>query len=177
MWHKRTIKLDKNTSIKARPGNNVFVANRGDVSFEYPDSWIVKPSDNSICFYDAEPPADQCVLEFSIMHLDLRVDWSNLPLDQMLCSAIGDETGPRDLATVRKLEKGDLKLVWLEYDFLDPVEKRTALSRCALALSADVLPLITFNFWPEDRAKCERVWDDLLETLRLAKGQRFKQRN
>ena len=177
MWHKRTIKLDKSISIKARPGNNVFVANRGDVSFEYPSSWIVKPSETSICFHDAQPPADQCVLEFSILHLDLSVDWSNLPLDQMLCSAMGDEAGPRDLASVHRLVRGDLKLVWLEYDFIDPVEKRTALARCALALRADVLPLITFSCWPEDRQKWEPVWNDLFETLRLAKGERFKRRN
>ena len=177
MWHKRTIKLEKNISIKAKPGNNVFVANRGDVSFEYPSSWIVKPSDTSICFYDAEPPADQCVLEFSIMHLDLRVDWAKLPLDQMLCSAMGNEAGPRDLGSVHRLARNDLKLVWLEYDFLDPVEKRTALSRCALALRADVLPLMTFSFWPEDGPKWGPVWNDLLETLRLATGKRFQRRN
>ena len=153
------------------------MANRGEVSFEYPGSWIVKPSDNSICFYDAEPPTDQCVLEFSVMHLDLSVDWANLPLDRMLCSAIRDEAGPRDLASVHRFTRGDLKVVWLEYDFLDPVEHRTALARCALALRAEVLPLITLSFWPEDKQKWEPVWHDLLETLRLADGQRFRQRN
>ena len=95
----------------------------------------------------------------------------------MLCSAVGDETGPRDLSSVHTLARGDLKLVWLEYEFIDPVEQRTALARCALALRAAVLPLITFSFWPEDRQKWEPVWNDLFETLRLAKGQRFKRRN
>ena len=165
MWHKRTIKLNKNISVKAKPGNNIFVANRGEVSFEYPGSWIVKPSDNSICFYDAEPPTDQCVLEFSIMHLDLSVDWSNLPLAQMLCSAMRDEAGPRDLASVQRFTRGDLKLVWLEHDFIDPVENRTALSRCALALRAEVLPLITFGFWPEDFRRCNAYWHHALKTL------------
>lgn len=177
MWHKRTIKLDQNTSIKAKPGNNVFVANRGEVSFEYPSSWIVKPSETSICFNDAEPPSDQCALEFSIMHLDLNVDWSSLPLDQMLCSAVRNEAGPRDPASVHRLARNDFKLAWLEYDFLDPVEKRLALSRCALALGADILPLITFSFWPEDVPKWGPVWNDLLETLRLARGERFRRRN
>src|SRR5688572_17199986 len=105
MWQKGTITLDKNVSIKAKPGNNVFVANRGDVSFEYPSGFIVKPSDNSICFYDAEPPADQCVLEFSIMHLNLIADWSNLPLDRMLCSAMGGEA-KTCLARVRLCRSG-----------------------------------------------------------------------
>ena len=172
MWHKRTIKLEKNISIRARPGNNVFVANRGDVSFEYPSSWIVKPADNSICFYDAEPPADQCVLEFSILHLDLSVDWSHLPLDQMLCGAVGNEAGPCDPASVHRLTRGDLKCVWLEYEFIDPVEKRTALARCALALRADVLPLIMLSFSPEDRQKWEPFWNALFETLRLAEGEK-----
>ena len=177
MWRKRTIQSDKNVSIKSKPGNNVFIANRGDVLFEYPASWIVKPSDNSICFYDAEPPADQCVLEFSIMQLQFGVDWSNLPLDRMLCSAVGDNAGPRDLATVQRCVRKDLKLVWLEYEFLDPIEKRTALTRCALALHAGVLPLITFSFWPEDLQKWTPFWNDLLDTLRLAQGPRFLRRN
>lgn len=64
IWQKRTIKLEKDFPIQAKPGNNVFVANRGNVYFEYPRSWIVKPSDNSVCFHDAEPPADNCVSSF-----------------------------------------------------------------------------------------------------------------
>src|SRR5947207_11956975 len=138
MWHKRTIKLDKNCPITAKAGNNVFVANRGDVSFEYPNSWIVKPSETSICFYDAEPPADQCVLEFSIMHLNFSVDWSKCPLDELLCNAVGRESGPGDRAGVQQLQRRDLKIAWLEYEFMEPIEKRPALSRCAVALRAEV---------------------------------------
>src|SRR5438034_7492138 len=121
MWLKRRIKLDKNISIKAKPGNNIFVANRGDVSFEYPRSWIVKPSDTSICFYDAEPPADECLLEFSIIPIDFGFDLSNCPLDEMLCRAMEEDAGPLDVARVQTVQKGDLKIVWLEYEFTDPV--------------------------------------------------------
>ncbi len=177
MWQKRTIKLDKNFPIKARPGNNVFVANRGEVSFEYPESWIVKPSDTSICLYDVEPPADQCVLEFSIMHLDFDVDWSQCPLDELLCAAVGGESGPLDRTCVHHLQKGDLKIVWLEREFIELVEKRPALSRSAVALRAEILPLLTFSFWPEHKPKWEPIWTCMLETLRLAEGQRFKERN
>jgi hypothetical protein len=177
MWHRRTIKLDRNSSIRAKDGNNVFVANRGDVSFEYPCSWIVRPSEKSICFYDAEPPADQCVLEFSIMHLNFGVDWSNAPLDQILWSAVGGDPDPIEPTSVHKLKRGDLQIVWLERHFIDPVEKRLALSRCAVALRAGVLPLFTFSFWPEQKPKCEPVWKDIFETLRLAEGRRFKMRN
>ena len=178
-WQRRTIKLEKNFPIPKtfRLGNNIFVANRGEVCFEYPKEWIVKPSDKSICFYDAEPPADQCMLEFSILPLDFAVDWSKLPLEEMIRQAVGAEAGSYDPASIRTLRRGELKIVQLEHEFLEPVEKRTAISRCALASRADVITLITFNFWPEHRDKAETVWNDLLETLRLAEGQRFKTRN
>jgi hypothetical protein len=179
MWSKRTINLPKNFPVSARPGNNVFIANRGDVSFEYPSSWVVKPSDKSICFYDANPPDDQCVLEFSITHLDFRRDWSDLPLASMLCKVLppGHQAGPAQPWDVQQLIRGDLQIVWLESDFMDPVEHRLALARCALARCADIVPLITFNFWPEHKQKWEPIWQSILETLRVAHGPRFKSRN
>jgi len=178
-WQKRTIKLDKNFPIPktAKPGNNIFVANRGEVSFEYPKDWIVKPSDQSICFYDAEPPADQCMLEFSILPLDFAVDWSKLPLEEMIRQAVGAESGSCEPANIRTLRRGEIKIVWLEHEFMEPVEKRPAISRCGLASRADVMALITFNFWPEHRDEAETVWSGILETLRLAEGPRFKTRN
>jgi hypothetical protein len=176
-WQKRTIKWDKNFPITTRKGNNLFVANRGDVSFEYPSGWITKPSETSICFYDAEPPADQCVLEFSILPLQIDVDWGKVPLEEMLCQAVGGHAGKCDRAAIQTMERDDLKIVWMEYDFTDPIEKRLALSRCALAVKAAVLPLITFSFWPEEKKKWEPVWKDILETLRVGQGARFKERN
>lgn len=178
MWNRRTIKLDKKVRVKARPGNNIFVANRGDVSFEYPNTWIVKPSERSICFYDAEPPDDQCVLELSIIHLNFRIDWSGLPLARMLCDVLPpEETVPALGANVREIRKGDLQIVWHEFDFMEKVEHRLAFTRGALARRADVVPFITLNFWPEDREKVVPIWDAVLETLRVAEGGRYKARN
>lgn len=177
IWQKRTIKLEKDFPIQAKPGNNVFVANRGDVYFEYPRSWIVKPSDNSVCFHDAEPPADNCVLELSIMHLSFDVDWTKCPLDQMLCAAVAGELGARLRSEIHELRRNDLRIVWIESSFTDPLEKRLALSRSALALRAEVLPLFTFSFWPDDKPRWEPVWTGIFETFHLAEGQRFRSRN
>jgi hypothetical protein len=177
IWHKRTIQLEKDFPIQAKPGNNVFVANRGDLYFEYPRSWIVKPSDKSICFYDTEPPADNCVLELSILHLSFEVDWSKCPLGQMLCAAVGREQGSENPGEIHEVRRNDLWIVWIESSFIDPQEKRLALSRWALALRAAVLPLFTLSFWPEDKPKWEPVWRGIFETLHLAEGQRFRTRN
>src|SRR5437762_13530834 len=129
MWQKRTIRLDKNFPVKAKPGNNVFVANGGDVLFQYPSSWLVKPSETSICFYDVEPPADQCVLELSFMHLNFAVDWRDCPLDEMLCRAVGGESGSHDLADVHTLQRAGLQIVWLEYEFTDQIGRASCRER------------------------------------------------
>ena len=72
---------------------------------------------------------------------------------------------------------GEIRIVWLEHEFMEPVEKRPAISWYGLASRADVMALVTFNFWPEHRDNAETVWSGILETLRLAEGQRFKTRN
>src|SRR5712691_1970185 len=116
-------------------------------------------------------------MEFSILPLDFAIDWSKLPLEEMIRQAVGKESGSYDPANVRTLRRGEIRIVWLEHEFMEPVEIRPAISRCGLASRADVMALITFNFWPEHREKAETVWNGLLETLRLAEGQRFETRN
>ena len=44
---------------------------------------------------------------------------------------------PRDLAGVQRLQRGEFEIAWLEYEFTDPIEKRLALARCAVALRAE----------------------------------------
>src|SRR5207247_10771839 len=100
-----------------------------------------------------------------------------VPLGELLCAAVGGDSGPLDPSCIRQFQRGDLKIVWLEREFMEPVEKRPALSRCAIALRAEILPLLTFSFWPEDKTKWEPVWTCILQTLHLAEGRRFSRRN
>jgi hypothetical protein len=111
------------------------------------------------------------------MNLNFQVDWGGLPLNQMLRSVVEAESGALDVGQVQEVRRGELKIVWLEHALDDPVEHRRALTRCALALRADILPLITFNFWPEDKPKWEHAWSVIIEALRLAEGSDFKRRN
>ena len=90
---KRSYGLPANHQWTARPGNKVFVADRGKAIFEVPGDWTISPNPDgggSIRFFDKPKEADADIrLEFSIIYPPLRypdtglpIDWSGLPLDQ-----------------------------------------------------------------------------------------------
>ena len=83
-WTEQQLRLPKNTAFSSAPGYVIFVAGRGALHFEVPESWIVKPTDDSIHFYDKEPPDDDCVLQASVHHIDPRLDLSGLPVRDMV---------------------------------------------------------------------------------------------
>lgn len=60
-WIKRELKLKENHGWRATPGYKIFVANQGAVRFDIPVKWVMLPGESgSVCFYDREPPADDC---------------------------------------------------------------------------------------------------------------------
>ena len=81
-WKRSTFDLPDDHGWTARPGNSIFVANRGAVLFEYPSHWVLKPDGNSICLYDREAPNDNMRLQVSVIRLGPDrsiVDWSTMP--------------------------------------------------------------------------------------------------
>ena len=42
-WKRRQFNLSDKHRWKAKPGNKIFVINRGAVHFEHPGDWVVKP--------------------------------------------------------------------------------------------------------------------------------------
>ncbi len=70
-WEKREMRLPKNHGWRTtRPGNKIFVADRGAVAFEYPHDWIISPSESgSIRFFDAPEPDDNIRLEVSVIRM------------------------------------------------------------------------------------------------------------
>ena len=53
-------------------------------------------------------------------------------------------------------------------DFEDPAGKRKAHSRACLARGGNVQAFITMEYWSEDRRIAAKVWNDMLESLKLA---------
>lgn len=167
-WSRKTLKLKKNHGWSAKPGYNIFAADRGAVRFDFPKHWIVKPGDDgSIRFTDRQPPDDNCTLAVSVMYLP-DLDWSGLPLsflvEQIARQDRREVLGRGEMVEVRRPR---LDAAWTELRFQDPHENRAARSRICLARWSNIQPLITFDFWEEDASRFTPVWDEVLKTLVL----------
>ena len=167
---RQVFKLPKRHRWKAKEGNQIFVANKGDVRFEFPGGWVFDRTSGgtgkSVRFYDGNPPNDNIRLEVSVIHVpDPRA--FTAPLADVLNGSIGDigENCRRTEAFAMKLPQHDLALMELEY--IDPVEKRPAHSVCCLARGAGIHALISLDYWPEDSAVALAAWEDVLGSLKL----------
>lgn len=167
-WDQKAHRLKENHGWKAKPGYKIFVADRGAVRLDFPEDWIVEPGTDSVKFHDRPPPDDDCLLQVSIIHLPPAIDWSSLPLTQLLEAAIeSDSRGVVPGGEVTHVRRPGLELARTEARFTDALEQREACSRTCLARGANIQPLITLDYWPEDSERVVPVWDEVLRSLQL----------
>ncbi len=169
-WKKHKERLPKNHEWTAAPGNKIFVADAGAMQFEIPRKWTISPGESgSIRFFDKKNEADADMrLEVSLIYAP-NIDWSGLPLSQLIEDAAlshdsRDMTGRSPFHEVRR---ATLEMAWLEVDFVDPAENRPAHSRICMARGPGAYALITLDFWTEDAARAYKVWDSALNSLKL----------
>ena len=167
---RQTFQLPKRHRWQAKEGNQIFVANKGDVRFEFPAGWVFDRTSGgkgkSVRFYDGDPPDDNIRLEVSVIHVpDPRA--FSAPLADVLDGSIRDigENCRRSKAFAMQLPQHDLALLDLEY--IDPVEKRAAHSLFCLARGAGIHALISLDYWPEDAPVALAAWEDVIGTLHL----------
>ena len=170
-WQQRSYGLPKNHQWKARPGNKVFVADRGKAQFEIPGDWIVSPNPDgsgSIRFFDKPEDDADMRLEMSLIYVP-HIDWSGLPLVNLIedCALSEDSRGITNRGPFQEGKRADLETAWLEVDFHDPGEDRPAHSRVCMARGPGIYSLITMDFWPEDAPRAHKVWDCVMDTLKL----------
>ena len=167
---KQTFRLPKRHRWKAKEGNQIFVANKGDVRFEFPGDWVFDRTSGgegkSVRFYDGHAPNDNIRLEVSVIHA-LHPLALGAPLAEVLNGSIEDigDSCQRSEAFAMKLPHHELALLELEY--IDPVEKRPAHSLFCLARAGGVHALISIDYWPEDSKTALAAWEDVLGSLRL----------
>jgi hypothetical protein len=171
-FRKTTHRLADNHTWKAPPGYRIFVIDRGAVSFNFPTSWVLTKLEPTVEILDAEPPNDNARIMATLWNLRQDVDWSGLPLDQLLVQSTTGGESERDILEKSEIfqpKRPDLELAWTEHRFLDPVEKREAFSRIALARYAGIHLLITFDFWVDDQRRMHPVWDELVRSLQMGR--------
>jgi len=128
----------------------------------------VQPGRQQIDIRD-RPTAQEstCVLAVSCLRLP-AVDWSGLPLSQLLVSAVqGDGREYIGRGPTIQTRRGDLEFAWTEQRVVDAGERREARCRMCLVRGDGVQCLISFDFWPEDEARLHTVWETMLDSLRL----------
>ncbi len=180
-WERQEFNLPENHRWTAKPGNRVFVANKGAVRFEIPEDWILElpKGSKSFQFLDGKPPHDDIRLDVRIMYLAATlpdVDWSRVtpwnqpPITDWLKKNIAkDPRNPTKVGAPLTINLGDTTVTWAEMDFMDPVEKRPAHTRLCYALntSCALLSIIAMDFWDDDADRARPVWNEVLGTLKL----------
>lgn len=183
-WSERSYRLPKNHGWRtSKPGNKIFVAERGAAQFEYPGDWIVDPhpTGNSIRLRDKPEPDDNFRLEVSLIRYfsepnapvgtpALNIDWSDLPLMELFESAFVRGERKHEIlkeGKVQEARRRDLEVIWRQIEFHDPGENRSAFSRQALARGKGIHMIITMEFWPENASVGNRVWRGVIATLKL----------
>lgn len=167
-WRKDTYRLAKNHAWKARSGYQIVVLDAGAVRFDVPTGWTISPGEACIEIRDRPAPDDNCLLQVTIFPLPPSADTSALALPPLLEASLDSSGGGvLDRGLIEHSQRPNLELAWRETRFVDPGEQREARSRTCLARGGGVHTLLTFSFWPEDAARCEEVWDEILRSLRL----------
>lgn len=167
-WEKGELRLDANHQWKAKRGYSIFVIDRGAVRFDIPKGWYFDPEAKTTTLYDRKPPADDIRLQITVFYLPAGMDWSALPLVEQLEDASG-QPDPKEIEQleVKYQRRPDLELAWRDIRWLDATQNREARTRHLLARGANVQPLITIDFWPEDTKRFTPIWNELIRTLRL----------
>ena len=168
-WDHLKLKLPATHGWKAQPGNAVLVLERGLLSFEYPKTWHLVPGKTTE-LYDAAPPADEARLQISLFPLRPDVDWSGFPFKTMgkeLFSRRDDDEHVIWREPTKPELRHGIPMDTSYSRWFDTEEKREAFSRQVLARHELVLALLTMDFWVEDAARIEPVWELILDTMRL----------
>lgn len=162
-WEQIDQKLAPDHGYRAKPGNKVFIIDRGAVRFDLPGDWTVTPKDSSCVL---ETPEKDCMLEIS--HFTLPpLDRSRLAMTELLQGATkigGHDTAAEQIVHIRR---EDMEIAWAEHTYIDPSENREAILRTCIACGLTVHIVISYAFWPECRERFHEVWEEILRTLQL----------
>ena len=155
---------------KARPGYNVFVADRGAVRFDYPRDWVVEPGENgAIRFLNKPEPDDDCTLQVSVLRAPLPMGEGPPPVELLRQTAGSD---PREVSRSqpRRGRNEATEYAWARTRFVDETTDRDAFSYSCIARGGApfaVHVLLTMSLWVEDASWVRPIWDEVLRSLRV----------
>lgn len=165
-FSKTQLPLKKDHLWTATPGFRIAALDRGAIRFEFAQDWVCVPEEDSVKFYDHEPPADNCRLAVSRQTFPDAADRRSLA-DLVVAMMRDDPRGLQRTTDVIHSRQPSMEYAWIEFKFTDPSLKYEARSRFCLARGSGVYALVTFEFWQEDSEKFTPLWEHVLATLSL----------
>ena len=165
-FYKTELPLKKDHLWTATGGFRIAALDRGAIRFEYPQDWFCLPDEDSVKFYDREPPADNCRLAVSRRMMPEAAD--RVGLGELVTGMPrGDDRSLLQTTEVFHERRGSMELAWVEFQFTDPELKHEARSRFCFARGSGLYALVTFEFWQEDSERFTPIWDHVMNTLTL----------
>ena len=162
--------LPKNHGWRVRPGNSMFVADRGAAMFEFPADWVITHDDKAewIRISDVEPPRERMRIDVSIIRFPLNLS-TEATLEDMVVGLADSGVGRQiiSLGGIREGRRRGFELAWVEGDFIDSDENRKAHVRFCLARRGNLYAYITSDFYPEVAKPATKAWKGMLATLRV----------
>jgi hypothetical protein len=154
-------------SKPAKTKHKVFIADRGNVQFWYPEDWKVTPQKSgSIKFED---PGEDCVLEVSYF----RLPQVNIPLPSpktQMWAVMQQQAIAAKEEDIQVSEKSGQRMASVEYSFDDPKEHREARAYMAVVSNKLFQALITFAWWPEHEQRFKPALQMVLDSFVLGTG-------
>jgi hypothetical protein len=167
-WKKESLRLKDRHGWKAKPGHSVCAIDRGAIRFDYPSAWLVSADSDSLKIRDLPEPNDNCILAVSQLRLPRELA-DQVAVRELVLGCKDDEDYEvlERKGVVEVPREDGVELAYSEVRHVDPKERREVCSRLAVGRGAGVYCLITFDFWVDDTAKFEPVWDEVLRSLTL----------
>ena len=164
-FHEAVLKLQEGHTWKCKPGYKIFVLDQGVLRLNVPEDWVMELGEASVKFYDRQPPDDNCCLEVSLLRHP-QIDWSLLPLDQLLrhLGVRKSGEGIRNRGVHRESRPG-IDLAWVEEIFMDPNENKPARSRTAIVRGTNAHALLTLDFWEADAGRVLPAWGEVMNSI------------
>ena len=168
---RREVKLADNHGWHDTPGYKICVMGRGDIRFEYPEAWVVVPTESSLKIHDKPYPNDNMVLEVSVLKMP-PVDWSRAPsLEQLISDNMQKQGVLLMPSQVHRMEIPGLQLVWAERDDVDKDTGEPVVWRQAHCIPGGhyvgpgLVGVITFGFWKRIYEEGDANFNHIVSTI------------
>ena len=169
-WSGESLRLPENHGWRARPGNSIFVADRGAAMFEFPAGWVITHYDNAEGFRisDVEPPNERMRFDVSLIRFSPNLG-TDSTLEEMIASLVDSGSGRQmtGRGRIREASRPGFELAWVEGEFIDSDENRKAHVRFCLARKGNLYVYITSDFYPEFAKPATKAWKAMLATLKV----------